>query len=352
MKKILIIVTSILLVIAIAILIRLNIKELPEEEPIITLTFNEAQLTTDSIENEEVDEFIKQQEEKIIDEVSIEYSLEDLVLESHIIEDSDDSYTLSFTGTFSYFDTMIFENDELEISEYIYNSGENNNITFTYEESINYDFSDINYFEIGTFNNDTTGDEFNLAANPSSYSSVVNKNRRLEKGYEPDNLTSITVSSQHSGNNNLIRSDILPSIEQLFSDASSEGIRLTITSAYRSYSTQEGLFNNYANQYGYEKAATFSAFAGASEHQTGLVVDIGSLDNMSTNFSDSFGETNAGKWLASNAHTYGFILRYPKGKQDITTYKYEPWHFRYVGVDLATYLHENSLTLEEFFNLD
>ncbi len=187
--------------------------------------------------------------------------------------------------------------------------------------------------------------------NPSSLTAVVNKNRMLEGSYIPSNLVNITVTSTKSGNNNLIRSEVLPHLEDMFADAKSQGVNLTVTSAYRSFNTQNDLFYGYVSNYGLESALTFSAPPGASEHQTGLVLDIGEVNGPYDNFEIEFSLSDSGKWLAKNSHKYGFILRYPDGKENITTYQYEPWHFRFVGTDYATKIYESGLTLEEYFDL-
>lgn len=187
--------------------------------------------------------------------------------------------------------------------------------------------------------------------NPSSITAVVNKNRMLESSYIPDNLVSITVQSTKSGNYNLIRADVLPNLEAMFAAAKDDGINLTVTSPYRSYNTQQSLFNNYVAKDGLEEALKYSAPPGASEHQTGLVVDIGEINGKYGNFTTDFGKGDAGIWLANNSYKYGFVLRYPEGKETITTYQYEPWHFRYIGVEEATNIYNSGKTLEEFYEL-
>lgn len=132
----------------------------------------------------------------------------------------------------------------------------------------------------------------------------------------------------------------------LLSDtASKEGLNIYISSGYRSYSYQEGLYNNYVSWYGKATADTFSARAGHSEHQTGLAIDVNSVD-------DSFAGTPESVWLANHAHEFGFIIRYPEGKENITGYKYEPWHIRYLGVEKATEVYNSGLTLEEYLGID
>jgi len=126
--------------------------------------------------------------------------------------------------------------------------------------------------------------------------------------------------------------------------ASLAGFSLPLVSGYRSYNRQNTIYNNYVKNYGQASADTFSARPGHSEHQTGLAFDIGKID-------DNFGNTPAGTWLKNNAHYYGFIIRYPKGKENITGYKYEPWHIRYLGVSIATDIYNKGVTLEEYLGV-
>ncbi len=138
-----------------------------------------------------------------------------------------------------------------------------------------------------------------------------------------------------------LNSQAYQAYQQLKNDAASAGYDMPLLSGYRSYETQDRLYNNYVATYGQAEADTFSAKPGTSEHQTGLAMDVGQIE-------DWYGDTAAGKWLAQNCYKYGFIIRYPKGKESITGYKYEPWHIRYLGVDIATQVYNSGLTLEEF----
>ena len=131
---------------------------------------------------------------------------------------------------------------------------------------------------------------------------------------------------------------------QMIAAAQKEGIKLWMTSGYRSYYDQQYIYNGYVKRDGQELADTYSARPGHSEHQTGLAYDLNDLDL-------NFGETPEGKWVAENCHKYGFILRYPKDKEEITGYMYEPWHIRYVGVEKAVEIYESGLCLEEFLNI-
>lgn len=131
---------------------------------------------------------------------------------------------------------------------------------------------------------------------------------------------------------------------EMIAAAEKDGIKLWMTSGYRSYYDQQYIYNNYVKRDGQEEADTYSARPGHSEHQTGLAYDLNDL-------TWDFGETPEGKWVAENCHKYGFILRYPKDKEAITGYIYEPWHIRYVGVEKAGEIYESGLCLEEFLNI-
>ena len=133
-------------------------------------------------------------------------------------------------------------------------------------------------------------------------------------------------------------------LKELQQGASNAGYSMPLLSGFRSYSRQETLYNNYVARDGQALADTYSAKPGHSEHQSGLAFDVGKLDN-------NYGETAAGKWLKENAHHYGFIIRYLKGKENITGYQYEPWHIRYVGKDHAKKIYEQGITLEEYLNI-
>ncbi len=127
--------------------------------------------------------------------------------------------------------------------------------------------------------------------------------------------------------------------------ASQQGLNIWLSSGYRSYDYQAQIYNNYVARDGQAAADTYSARPGYSEHQTGLAIDVNQID-------DSFIGTPEAVWLENHCHEYGFILRYPQGKQDITGYKYESWHIRYVGTDMSYAIHNSGLTLEEYFGID
>lgn len=133
-------------------------------------------------------------------------------------------------------------------------------------------------------------------------------------------------------------------LKSLQQAANNAGYSMPLISAFRSYSRQKTLYNNYAARDGVALADTYSARPGHSEHQSGLAFDVGAID-------DNYGNTPAGIWLANNCHKYGFIIRYLKGKTHITGYKYEPWHIRYVGVEHATKIYNQNITLEEYLGV-
>lgn len=133
-------------------------------------------------------------------------------------------------------------------------------------------------------------------------------------------------------------------LQEMFSAAAKDGLSLFIRSGFRSYSTQEMLYNNYVARDGKAEADRYSARPGHSEHQTGLGFDINKADS-------SFEGTPEAIWLAENCYKYGFIIRYPQGKEHITGYIYEPWHVRYLGVDTATAVYESGLCLEEYLGI-
>jgi D-alanyl-D-alanine carboxypeptidase len=177
---------------------------------------------------------------------------------------------------------------------------------------------------------------------PSSLWVVVNKKRPLPNTFVPKNLVD-------AGNGELLRQDAKAALSKLVSAAAKNGVELKIVSAYRSFEAQTNIYSGYVAQDG-QAADAYSARAGHSEHQTGLGVDLGNSSG-ECDLDACFGDTSGGKWLAANAHKYGFIIRYQKGKENITGYQAEPWHLRYVGNGLATQLKATNQTMEEFFGL-
>ena len=157
---------------------------------------------------------------------------------------------------------------------------------------------------------------------------IANKTYSLPENYNPG-----------------FNSEAESAFNQLSEAAAEEGLDIYLSSGFRSFDEQNSIYNNYVDAYGQASADTFSARPGYSEHQTGLAIDVNTID-------DSFDGTPEAVWLANHAHEYGFIIRYPKGKEGITGYKYEPWHIRYLGVEKATEVYNSGLTLEEFLGID
>ncbi len=133
-------------------------------------------------------------------------------------------------------------------------------------------------------------------------------------------------------------------LQQMFADAAAAGLNMFVRSGFRSYSTQRTLYNNYVKRDGADAADRYSARAGHSEHQTGLAFDINKANS-------SFEGTPEAIWLAENCYKYGFIIRYPQGKEAVTGYIYEPWHVRYLGVETATAVYNSGLCLEEYLGI-
>lgn len=138
-------------------------------------------------------------------------------------------------------------------------------------------------------------------------------------------------------------------LNQMIQNAKAKGLDIVYRSGFRSYQQQVSLFNSYVQRDGRKAAEKYSSPPGYSEHQTGLAFDVGS-NRYNKDFLKEYGETPEGKWLVKHAHEYGFILRYPKGKEQITGYQYEPWHFRYVGKKTAKAIYDKQLTLEEYLD--
>ena len=177
---------------------------------------------------------------------------------------------------------------------------------------------------------------------PASIWVVVDKARPLAPlDYAPADLVSISGRQ--------LRAEAAQAMDDMVAVAAAEGLRLTVQSAYRSYDYQVNTFRNQVARFGEARAEIQVARPGFSEHQTGLAADVG---GGGCDIESCFATTAEGRWVAANGHRFGYVVRYPDGKQDVTGFKYEPWHVRYVGVPLATELDRTGVsTLEEFFGL-
>lgn len=169
---------------------------------------------------------------------------------------------------------------------------------------------------------------------------VVNKTYNLPSNFAPNNLSTINGYIK-------VVDYVKDAFNELTSDSKSLGLNIYASSGYRSYNDQNYIYNNYVRLDGQEKADTYSARAGYSEHQTGLAIDVNTINA-------SFANTSESKWLKDNCYKYGFIIRYPEGKENITGYMYEPWHIRYVGKEFAIKLYNDGdwITIEEYYGIN
>ncbi len=207
---------------------------------------------------------------------------------------------------------------------------------------------ELNSFEVQEEEPFVPATEMDL--DPSSITVFVNKEYALPKNYKPEKLVTpkVVFNLITYDERTLMRPEAAEALEDLFEQAKSEGIILYGISGYRSYERQYKIFTNNIVNKGKKYTLRYSAVPGTSEHQTGLAIDV-SAKSLDFKLSSNFASSTEGIWLAKNAHTFGYIIRYPEGNEKITGYAFEPWHIRYVGKGLATYLYENELTLEEYY---
>lgn len=185
---------------------------------------------------------------------------------------------------------------------------------------------------------------------PESIPVLVNKQNKLPDSYTPPDLVfaDIPFIFQGISEKRKLRAEAAAAINQLFAAANSQGVSLLGVSGYRSHATQTTLFNSYVKRDGYEKARKYSALPGTSEHETGLAIDV-TGGNGRCPAQSCFVGTPEAIWLQQHAAEFGFIIRYPQGKEAITGYMYEPWHLRYVGQSIALEIMGKGITLEEYY---
>lgn len=182
---------------------------------------------------------------------------------------------------------------------------------------------------------------------------LVNKEHILDKDYVPLEMYVVDENENNfhqfkdASLKPMLRSDIKEYVDKLINDAQELGLPIIVDSGYRSYNYQQVVLDALIKEKG-DEAFKLVALPGASEHQTGLAIDFAYYENGIYNDDVKENDKEA-IWLKNNAWKYGFILRYPKGKEDVTGYNFEPWHFRFVGLKLAKYLFKNDLTLEEYY---
>ncbi|MBQ8527785.1 MAG: M15 family metallopeptidase [Lachnospiraceae bacterium] len=247
-------------------------------------------------------------------------------------------------NSFIYSDLIISADDAIE-TEFSDHANVENEETYTLDDVMEYDSSNVE--------NEEQAQEPEGEVNLESFDKndwkimLINKQHPVPEDYE---FTLATIKGSMKCDERII-----PELQQMMKDAQKDGVSLVIRSPYRDYERQIYLFNRKIKNYmrskmsyleSYRTTAQSVTVPGASEHQVGLALDITS--NTYTTLTEGFAETEAGKWLAEHSYEYGFILRYPDGKEDITGITFEPWHFRYVGKTAAKYIYDNDLTLEEF----
>jgi len=193
----------------------------------------------------------------------------------------------------------------------------------------------------------TTADMYPLSSVTSDILVLVNKTHKLTKDYKAADLVTVTHCDENVGNKNtrMMRKIAADAFEELYEGAQAAGFNIIMRTGYRSYAYQESLYSGYVKRDGEEAANKYSAKPGESEHQTGLCCDVGTPGSGNVQNLDG---TKEAEWVADNAWKYGFILRFPEDKTDITGYTYESWHIRYVGKEAAKIMYENNLTLEEY----
>lgn len=192
-------------------------------------------------------------------------------------------------------------------------------------------------------------DAIEVVSNAEAWDVMVNKYYRLPENYRPDDLVypDIPFIFEEMSEKRMVRQPVAEALVSLFDAAKQDGIFLAGVSAFRSEQRQKALYDQYVARDGEEAARTYSAYPGTSEHQTGLAIDVSGSTGACA-VKDCFADTDEAKWLANHAYVHGFIIRYPKGKEALTGYNYEPWHLRFVGEELAALLHEEDWTLEEY----
>ena len=206
---------------------------------------------------------------------------------------------------------------------------------------------DFNYEDVVTYVNANLDKEYyssdNLISNEdaSKIDVLVNKYHKLDENYEPSDLT--IIDSKYASGTQKLRKEAQIKFEEMASDMAKENLKIYAGSTYRSYTYQKGLYDRYVKKDGFAAAETYSARSGYSEHQLGLAVDIvnGKWDYLSENDKEY-------DYLVKNSYKYGFILRYPRGSEYITGYMFEDWHFRYLGIELATKVFNSGLTYDEY----
>ncbi|MDU4889101.1 MAG: M15 family metallopeptidase [Clostridium sp.] len=190
-----------------------------------------------------------------------------------------------------------------------------------------------------------------ISADAEGYFKIVNKVNTVDENYKPENMVipNVGLTKDRSNEQNLVRADIADDVEAFLGAAKEAGHEMFLSSGYRSYNLQSLFYNNDLQSNGGVETG-YVAAPGTSEHHLGLAIDLTS-HNVNLDLTDEFENTPEGQWALNNAYKYGFILRYKADKEDITGYKYEPWHYRYIGnKDISKLCHDKDITLEELLD--
>lgn len=184
-----------------------------------------------------------------------------------------------------------------------------------------------------------------ILANNNGYITLANKENLLDSKYAPKDLVEMKLRSVVADDE--LRKEAAEALERMFVEAENDGYKLYVKSAYRSYSTQNTMYYNRLDKMGYDDELV--AYPGASDHQTGLGVDVLNYEwTQKDGMNEKFARTEEAQWLAAHCHEFGFVIRYEADKEELTQIKYEPWHLRYVGNEVAQYMYQQHLCLEEF----
>lgn len=188
-----------------------------------------------------------------------------------------------------------------------------------------------------------------LAEDTGDILMIVNKEYGLTEDYVPADLVRVEEidPAVGSGETGQLKEEAAGALSELFAGAQEDGYEIVMRTGYRSYEYQQGLYGNYVERDGQEAADKYSGKPGYSEHQSGLCCDVG-IEGTDLN---SFTGTDEAQWIEDHSWEYGFVVRYPEGKEDVTGYMYESWHIRYVGKEAAKYMHEHDMVLEEYLDL-
>jgi len=198
------------------------------------------------------------------------------------------------------------------------------------EENVELVISLVNVGADSEFYSNTT-----MTDTSKGYAMLVNKYHYLDAGYEASNI--VDISNWYAYNGHSADKEVNSQYVKMWKAAEKQGLKFLVNSSYRTLEEQQDEYDSYGDEY--------ASRPGFSEHQTGLALDIVTHGDTGNEFEN----TDEFKWLQKNAHKYGFILRYPKGKENITGYEYESWHYRYLGIELATKVYESGLTYDEYY---